>query len=75
MTKGGRDSNIHRRTFRILSPCGVSATGGRGQIYLTGGGPLTFILISEQVLNLFLSSLPAKLLSAGKFGNRCFTKF
>jgi len=27
-----------------LSPCGVSATGGRGQIYLTRGGlfPATF---------------------------------
>jgi hypothetical protein len=36
--KGGLAPNNCLRFIKALSPCGVSATGGRGQIYLTGGG-------------------------------------
>ena len=31
-------SMCHLRSIKALSPCGVSATGGRGQIYLAGWG-------------------------------------
>jgi hypothetical protein len=36
--KGGLAPNNCLRFIKALSPCGVSATGGRGQIYLAGGG-------------------------------------